>query len=186
MRVDVNLHSCDFEIRSTLSEILDAMQFYIFWLRISACLLHITWMCLDIIHVVATELWWYICSCKSKNGHLFIFVRMLQHCRIKTENEFQCVLFMYYNSYHKEFILMKIKKFSWLFKRNLPEVNVCMWEFGASHFTYTEILGTICDYVIWWELLNPGWDAICLQWQWEPVRMHLHRRMVSTRLVLNS
>jgi len=49
MRVDVNLHSCDFEIRSTLSEILDAVQFYIFWLRIPACLLHIVWMCLDIL-----------------------------------------------------------------------------------------------------------------------------------------
>jgi len=89
---------------------------------------------------------------KAKMDILYIFVRMLQHCRIKTENEFQCVLFMYHNSYHKKSILMMIKKFSWLFKRKLPEVNLCIWEFGVSHFTYIEILGTVCDYVIWLEL----------------------------------
>jgi len=37
-------------------------------------------------------------------------------------------------------------------KESYLEVNLCMWEFGASHYTYVEILGTIYDYVIWWEL----------------------------------
>jgi len=43
---------------------------------------------------------------------LYTCVRMLQHCRIKTENDIQCVLFMYHNSHHKKSILMIIKKFS--------------------------------------------------------------------------
>jgi len=123
---------CDFEVGSTLIEILDAVQFYLFWLKIPACLLHIAWMCLDIIHVVADELWWYICSCKSKKDIIYIYVRMLQHCRIKTENDIQCVLFMYHNSCHKKSILMIIKKFSWLFKRKLPggeSVHMGIWSF---------------------------------------------------------
>jgi len=144
-------------------------------------------------YVVATELWWYFCSCQNKMDIYFILVRMLQHCRIKAENVFQRVFFMCYNSYHKRPILMVIKKFSWSFRRNLPEVDMCMWEFPMLHvlrFWEPSVImwfdgswGWLCQSVN--RLLSPGWDAICLQRQWEPVRMYLHRRMVSTRLVLN-
>jgi len=56
---------------------------------------------------------------QGQNEHLFIDVRMLQHCRIKTESAFQCVFFMYYNSYHKKPVLRMVKKSSWLFIKKL-------------------------------------------------------------------
>jgi len=86
--------------------------------------------------------------------------------------------------------------FLWSIHTWMKSMDLCMWELGVLNDSYVKNLGTIRDYVIWWELrmlyqsvnrqLSPGWDAICLQRQWEPVRMYLHRRMVSTRLVLNS
>jgi len=37
-------------------------------------------------------------------------------------------------------------------KESYLEVNLCIWEFGASHYTYIEILGSIYDYMTCWEL----------------------------------
>jgi len=151
MRVDVNLHSCGLKLEvHCLRYLMQCSSIYSGWEF--RHIHYILYGCAWTFYVVATELWLYICSCKDKMDIYFIDVRMLQHCRIKTENVFQCVLFMYYDSYHKRSIQMMVKKFSWSFRRNLPEVNVCMWEFGISHITYIELLGTICDYVIWWEL----------------------------------
>jgi len=42
--------------------------------------------------------------------------------------------------------------FLWSIHTWMKYMDLCIWEFGASHYTYVESLGTICDYVIWWEL----------------------------------